>query len=137
MVDVDPGVISVWLSQINEVQPLMRSTKFMGMAVQLIGSAVVSFSFLLYLLIRSERDSRRNGWAYMAVLTAAFMLIVFIQLRWGVYAQVLLSIVMAELLSRILEWRKDQGSTLVRALRNGLLTLLFAFGFLYAGIRIV
>ena len=132
LADVDPRIIPVWLSNIKEVQPLIGA-KFMGMAVQLIGSSVVSFSFLLYLLLRSEEKANRNGWVYIAVLAFVFVLISLFQMRWGVYAQTLLSIVMAELLCRILQWRKDQGNKLVLALRNGLVTLLFAFGFLYVG----
>jgi hypothetical protein len=134
MADVDPRIIPIWFSKINEIQPLISSPEILSISVQVIGSAIVSFLFLLYLFLGSEEKGNRNGWIYMAVSAAGFILIALYQLRWAVYAQVLLSIVMAELLGRILQWRKDRGNKLLRAVRNGLATLFFAVGFLYVGI---
>ena len=136
MADVDPRIIPIWLSKINEIQSLISSAEFLSTSLQVIGSAVVSFLFLLCLLRRSEKQAHRNGWIYLSVSAAAFVLIAILQVRWAVYAQTILSIILAELLYRVLQWRRDQGNKLIRALRNGLVTLVFAFGFLYTGILV-
>jgi hypothetical protein len=136
MVDVDPRIIPIWLAHINEVQSLIRSPKHICMAAQLIGAAVVSFAFLVYLLLKNTEKAKRNGWLYIAILAVAFVSIALYQVRWAVYANTILSIVMAELLCRILQWRKDRGNKLVLAVRNGFVTLVFAFGFLYLGMVI-
>jgi asparagine N-glycosylation enzyme membrane subunit Stt3 len=134
MADVDPRIIPILFNKIKEVQPLMSNSSFLGMAVQVIGSAVVSFILLVYLFLQNAEKAKRSGWVCIAVLAVAFVSIALYQLRWAVYAQTLLCIVMTELLCRILQWRKDQGNKLMRALRNGLVTMVFAFGFLYVGV---
>ena len=133
MADVDPRIIPLWLSNIKEAQPLLARSVSLAISVQVLGTAVVSFTFLLYLLLKSREKANRNGWIYITVSAAVFVLLSLFQLRCAVYAQTLLSIVMAELLYRILSLQKNGKPSVFRAVGKGLVTLCFIMGFVYVG----
>ncbi|MHC4457500.1 MAG: hypothetical protein ACYS0I_10495 [Planctomycetota bacterium] len=131
--NVDPRIITVWFNKTKEVQPLISSSVPLGISVQLIGSAIVSFSFLAYMLFRRKDTVNRNAWMCIAVSAVLLFSISLYQVRWGIYPCALFSIVMTELLCQLRKYRKEQGTVLWRTIRNSVMTLFFAMGFLYAG----
>ena len=132
--DVDPRIITVWFNKTSEIQSLLSREVSLGISVQLIGTAIVSFAFLFYVLFRRKEAVHRNAWIYMAVSGILFILVSIYQVRWAIYPYVILSIVMTELLCRL---RKDNGgqeTNYWQTIRNITITFLFIVGFLGAGL---
>ena len=132
--DVDPRIITVWFNKTSEIQSLLSREVSLGISVQLIGTAIVSFAFLFYVLFRRKEAVHRNAWIYMAVSGILFILVSIYQVRWAIYPYVILSIVMTELLCRL---RKDNGGQETnhwQTIRNITITFLFIVGFLGAGL---
>jgi hypothetical protein len=132
LVDMDPRLISVWFSRIAEIQPLISRSGSLLLPVQLIGSSVLCFPFLSYLLLKGIHHKDRKGWFYILFLSAIFMAISLYQIRWSVYIQVLLSIPMA----RIMVLMRQRGPTtgFLKTLKNVFVVLVFSSAFLLLGL---
>ncbi|MHC4425796.1 MAG: hypothetical protein ACYSYV_06850 [Planctomycetota bacterium] len=132
--DIDPRIIPIWLSNVREVQPLLSRSIPLPISVQLIGSAVVCFPFLFYLLLSNARNENRKGWIYISLSAIIFILASLYQIRWSVYAAVLLIIPMTKLMNVVLTWQQGHKIVLWRALRKSVVILAFCAGFLFLGL---
>jgi hypothetical protein len=132
--DVDPRILPMLFNKILEVQPLLSKSVSLGLSVQVIGTAIVCFPFLFYVLLRGANVTNRKGWIYITLSLVVFILISLYQLRWSAYAQALLSIIITEILSRVLIWRKRQKGVLWKVLRESLVILIFSTFFLITGL---
>ncbi|MGH6942749.1 MAG: hypothetical protein ACREH6_00820, partial [Geminicoccaceae bacterium] len=95
--EVDPLYARVRLHRILEIQPLLSPRWLaegeVGMAihrvVRFIGIAIPAVPFLLVLLVR-ERGATRRIWGCVALVLGIVLGLTFYQVRWAIYAQVLL-----------------------------------------------
>jgi hypothetical protein len=132
--DVDPRIIAVWFNKTKEIQPLLSSSISLGVSVQLIGLAMVSFPFMFYLLVRRKETVSQNAWIYITLSAILFFLMALYQMRWTIYPYTLFSIVMAELLSRLLSYKNEKMPIVWRAIKNSMIALMMTMGFLYTGV---
>ncbi|MHC4791050.1 MAG: hypothetical protein ACYS8Y_06390 [Planctomycetota bacterium] len=132
--DVDHRILPMLFNKILEVQPLLSKSVSLGLSVQVIGTSIVCFPFLFYMLLRGAEVTNRKGWIYITLSLVVFILISLYQLRWSAYAQALLSIIITEILSRVLIWRKRQKGVLWKVLRESLVILIFSTFFLITGL---
>jgi hypothetical protein len=121
--DIDPRIIPLWLSKVNEVQPLLSKSGPLTIPVQLISSAIVCFPFLFYLLFRNTHNEKWKGWIYISISLVLFISVSLYQLRWSVYAQVLLIIPLTAIMVSIRQRGPKTG--LPKTLKNTLILLLF------------
>ncbi|MHC4951293.1 MAG: hypothetical protein ACYTEU_09975 [Planctomycetota bacterium] len=132
--DVDPRIMTSWFNITAEVQPLLSNSVTLDISVQLIGSAIVTFLFLCYMLFRTKEKVNRNAWIYMAISGILLLSMALYQIRWAIYPNTIFTIVMAELLCRVLSCKNEQMSVWWRAIKNSVITLVLTMGFLYAGV---
>jgi len=130
--DIDPRIARLWLSKVAEMQPLLSLSCPLPIQVQLIGSAIVCFPFLFYLLLRNAHNENWKGWIYISISPVVFILISLYQLRWSIYPQVLLCIPMARLM--VLMRQRGPKTGFRKTLKNMLILLLFCAGPLCLGL---
>ena len=139
-VDVDPGVVSVWLDNVMEVRSLIWADSPLRSAreiVFLLGHAIVAVPALV-LLVRGTQRSERQGWIFVAIAVAVFVPLTLYQARWATYAEFVLVIPYAELMGVALDaiqrrFREDgHHSVLLAASRAGVVAG-FACVFLLLG----
>jgi len=129
--DVDPRLIPIWLNKISELQPLISISGSLVMPVQLLGSAVICFPFLFYLLLWNRHSESWKGWVFISLSSVAFILISLYQIRWSIYPQVLLSIPMAGLM--VLMRQRGPKTGFLKTLKNVFIVLIFSAGLLLLG----
>jgi len=133
--DIDPRLAQLWLSKVNEMQPLLSEAAPRGLLVQLVAAMIICLPFFMYLLFRDRQAKEVRGWMYVLLATAVFgAMAVFLYCRWAYYAQTAVVIPMAGLMNRILAWRQDQMSKLLRVAKNVLITLVFTVGLLFLSV---
>ena len=129
--DVDPRIIPIWLNKVSEVQPLISRSGSLVMPVQLLGSAVLCFPFLCYLLLRERRNESWKGWTFISISSVPFILLSLYQIRWSVYAQILLIIPMTSLI--VLLRQRGPKTGFLKTLKNVFIVLIFSIGLLLLG----
>jgi hypothetical protein len=129
--DIDPRIIPIYVSKISELQPLISKSGSLVWPVQVLSSAVICFSFLLYLLLWEKHKESWKGWLFITLSSVAFIMISLYQIRWAIYVQVLLSIAMA----RIMVSMRQRGpkSGFLRTLKNVGIVVVFSSAFLLLG----
>ena len=132
LADIDPKLITVWFSKIPEVRPLISKAAPVAISIQLIGSALVGFPFLLYSLRKKTDSNNRKGWIFLLLTSVVFMLISIYQIRWSVYPQILLIIPMTQLM--VLLRRRGPSTGLLKTLKNVLILTVFSAGLLSVGV---
>jgi hypothetical protein len=131
-VDVDPRIIPIWLNKVNEVQPLISGSNSLVIPVQILGPAVLCFLFLCYLILSKRRTENWNGWLFISLAAIVFILISLYQVRWSVYAQVLLIIPMTALM--VLLRQRGPKTGFLKTLKNVSIVMIFSLGFLLLGL---
>jgi hypothetical protein len=133
--DMDPRLVSLWLSHVKETQPLISKSASWGILVQLVGSIIICLPFFVYLFFRSGRREELKGWLYVFFVTFAFAaLAVFQYCRWAYYAQAAVVIPMAGLMNGILSWRQDQKNRVFKIMRNVATALTFTLGLAFVSL---
>jgi len=130
--DVDPRIIPIWLSKVNEVQPLISRSIPLVIPVQLLGSVVICFPFLFYLLLWERHNESWKGWIFISLSSVAFIVISLFQIRWLAYSQSLLIISMTALM--VLLRQRGPKTGFLRTLKNVFVVLIFSSGFLLLGL---
>jgi hypothetical protein len=131
-VDIDPRLIHIWLSKITDARPLISEAGPVAIPVQLIGSALVGFPFIVYILRKETCSAKRKGWIYLLFSSVIFMLISICQIRWSVYPQILLIIPMTQLM--VLMRQRGPSAGLLKTLKNILILMAFSAGLLSVGV---
>jgi len=129
--DVDPRVIRIYVNRINELRPLMSSLGPLVMPIQFIGLAVVGFPMLIYILLKNTCNENRKGWIFISISSLIFVLLSLYQIRWSVYAHVLLVIPVTALMVLVRQRGPKRG--FLRILKNGLVVLIFSAGLMLLG----
>jgi asparagine N-glycosylation enzyme membrane subunit Stt3 len=130
--DVEPGLVSIWLSKVAESMPL--SPRPFTVSVPFVASAVIFFAFLLRQLLRGGHLINRKGWLYVTILFAVFFAVSLRQIRWIMYAQTLSGIAIAEIISRTLSWLRKHGKGPLIITARLAVIILLSMGFAAAGL---
>ena len=130
--DVDPRVVQIYVSRINELRPLLSSLGPPVIPIQLIGSAIVCFPFLFYLVLKRTYKENWKGWIFISISSVVFFLLSVYQIRWSVYAQTLLIISMTLLMVMIRQTGPGKG--FLKTLKNVFVVLVFSTGFMILGL---
>jgi hypothetical protein len=102
-VDVDSRVKMIWLSKVQEIQPLLPPRKdWLPELVWFIGSALFALPATLYFFWQ-ERYEEYQRWLVVLLGLLLFLLLAVYQKRWATYTETLLIIPLTELLSYILK----------------------------------
>ena len=131
-VGIDPRLIHIWLSKIIDTQPLVSEAGPVVIPVQLIGSALIGFIFLVYFLRKETSSTKRKCWGYLLFSSVICMLIAIYQIRWSIYPQVLLIIPMTQLM--VLMRRQGPSVGFLKMLKNILILMVFSVGLLFVGL---
>jgi hypothetical protein len=129
--DIDLRIVPIWLSKVKEVQPLMSTSAYV-FQVQLFGSVVLAVVFFIYLMLSKSYNGNRDGWLFILFAAVIFILVAFYQIRWTVYAQILLIIPMTALM--ILLRQKGPKAGFLKTLKNTSIVFIFCMGFLILGL---
>jgi len=92
LADVDPRIIPIWFNRVNEVRPLFSESGTLAIPIQLISSAIIGFPLLFYSILWKRSDDNRDCWIFILLTAIVFFLISLYQVRWSVYALILLII---------------------------------------------
>lgn len=132
-VDVDPGVLPIYLDLVDEVRPLIRTgTSPLVEFLYWLGAAVLGLPFLLHRCLRGPSDGR-GPWLFLLGGSVLFVALTFYQLRWASYAGVLLAFPVTGLLMATLGFLDRRMRMPWRALARALTVIAFSVGFLYLG----
>jgi hypothetical protein len=102
---------AVHLANVQEMQPLLRLTaapdeSWLGLAVKpllWLGIAVPALPWLVYRLV-TESGFERRAWAFFGLAALVFVPLALFQVRWSLYAELLLIVPCAALIGAALEW---------------------------------
>jgi hypothetical protein len=130
--DIDPRIIPIWLNNVNEVQPLFTKCDHLTLPIQLISSVALGAFFLFYLILSKKRNDIWKGWIFISLAAVVFVLISLYQVRWLVYAQILLIIPMTALM--VLLRQRGPKVGFLKVLKNVFIVLIFSLGFLFLGL---
>ena len=131
--DVDPRIIGIWLSRVNEVQHMFTRAGSIMISVQFVGAAIVSIAFILYMFWNKDYQDRRS-WGCVSILLLVFIPVSIYQIRWASYAQILLMLPMAELLDRALKRLEGHKPGVMRVLKNVSVIAAFSATFFVLGL---
>ena len=103
LADMDPQIVPLWLEHVREVQPLLSRYLW---SVPLLAAAAVCLPFLA---LWSVRRPNGDGWTYVGFSILLFIALSLYELRWMIYAQILLALTLAEFVARCLVQPSDPG----------------------------
>lgn len=133
-VDVDPRIAAIWLARASEMQPLLTTEAYdPARLLFYLGPALVCVPFLLWLMAHERHSPVWVGWLYAGMALALFLPLAMYRVRFAIYAEVLLTVVLVDLLARMRDrpgWNSRQWTGLLaRALASaGLLVGFYAAG---------
>ncbi len=134
LADVDPEVVRQWFNFIAEFAPLLDLGDLQGSISRFLfhlGPALLAIPFLLW-RGRAESGERRRMWLLLAGFALVYVALAISQQRWTGFAQYVVVIGWAGLLTTLLtrlSVTRSLGLTAVRAM----LVVVFIFGFLFLG----
>ena len=124
---IDKRIIPLWLSQVQEVQPLWPlNQETMAQGIALIGHAFLAFPYFIWLWRRKSLQRVHILWLVGSLI---FTVLTCYQVRWAPYAEAVLIFPATMLLLQLLKMVETCNfSLLSRALVRVLLTVLFCLG---------
>lgn len=99
--DIDPVVWNLLLKNSLHMQPMTSLPNFLPTFMMLLGFAIILLPFTLYMLWLNRRGCYEQ-WMYLTLGLMIFLPVSLYQMRWVAYAEVLLVIPLAQLLSAVL-----------------------------------
>lgn len=136
-VDVDPEVVGVWLSHVQELQPLLtREVTELGPFLMHLGSAIFLAPLLAWWLWHEWRTPRRPVWILLLLSLLVYVPLASFQIRFSAYAGMVFVILMVETVRRILGWADElQDPRLISPTRVGGIATVLA-GPLFLGMAV-
>ena len=100
--DVDPLLLDVWLSRVEEYGPFLRpdSGGGIGRLVAFLGLGVVALPFAVARAWRETEPGRREAWLLLASLMAVYIPLAILRVRFAAYPGVLFAITIPVILAR-------------------------------------
>lgn len=133
---INPDILPVWLSKVNEVQPLFSPTR-LGVAntIMFLGPALLVVPYIFYKLLTNQGRSL-GQWVLYAAGVAIFIPLTLYQVRWSSYAELTMVIPLGLLLSSLIQQAAFLHKPIAAsAVRVGL-TVTFCLVFFLAGMLI-
>jgi hypothetical protein len=129
--DIDPRIVPIWLSKVQEVQsPLSRN--WLMPLIQLLGSAVTGIAYVVFVL-RKEPDKNSKGWIFILSAILLFTLAGFWERRLLLYGNIITLVPLAAILGRALKWEVDHVKLLFRIFILPFTVIFFCVAFLSLG----
>jgi hypothetical protein len=133
-VDVDPRIVPIWLSKVEEsLSPLRRD--FMMPLIQLIGSALTGVPFIAYVLWHRP-TTHLKGWLFILAGIVLFVSACVFERRLLLYGNIMTLAPLAALLGMVLQWESrylKRFHTIIRRFIRPLTITAFGAGFLWIG----
>jgi hypothetical protein len=109
LVDIDPQVIQLFLSQVSQVQPLidLQDVKI-GPMIFWLGLSIPAIPFAVWLAWKETKTHRRIFWFLTIFGIAMFLPLTFYQVRWAGYVAIFLIFPYAEFLGRVANYLRNQ-----------------------------
>ena len=104
LVDVDSGIMQMYIAHIQEVQPLLHRSVRWNFGLPLIGYGAVALAWFL----RDRRSAADPRWMFVLAAMFVYVGLSFYQVRWTSYSQTLLLLPAAALIVRV---RRRPGAT--------------------------
>jgi hypothetical protein len=96
MVNLADSVKKIWFVKIQEVQPLF-SFSSPAITIEVASTFFVALVYVLYLIRTRTAKNERICWIYILLMLACFFALSVQMMRWAVYTQVLITLLLAEL----------------------------------------
>ena len=85
--NIDPLLMQIWFSKIQEYHPLWPPLAgFPGMVMLLLFSSLLGIPWAVW-QIKQSAPALRPAWIYLGILCLVFFLLSIVQVRWALYAE--------------------------------------------------
>jgi hypothetical protein len=135
LADMNETVKRLWLVKVNEVQPLF-SVSTLAIPIEVTSTFAVTIVYVLYLIKTRTAKTERISWIYILIMLICFFTLSLCQLRWAVYAQVLIVVLLAELTAEALERVKISRIKIWRSIKRLLIIISVSTGFFVLAISV-
>lgn len=133
---IDPRIVPIWLSKVEEVQPLFSySRKGAADMLYFLGPMTVCLPYAVYLGITRLRDFSRT-WLVYAAGMLIYIPLSFYQVRWVAYAETVLIFPWAVILQNCLQRLPAVCREPWRIWARATVTVLFCIGFLAVALAV-
>ncbi|PKN52998.1 MAG: hypothetical protein CVU55_03400 [Deltaproteobacteria bacterium HGW-Deltaproteobacteria-13] len=126
--DIDPRIVPIWLSKIEEVQSPLR-LDFLRALIQLLCSAMVGIAYIFFSFWK-EPDKNMKGWIFILSGILLFALPGILERRLLLYGNIITVVPLAALLGGILRWETRHVKPLFRTLILSFTVISFCAAFL-------
>jgi hypothetical protein len=126
---IDPRIIPIWLSKVQEMQPLLDFSRW-GIVEMLIyiGPMTICLPYMVYrAIIRREVFTRE--WLVYGVGMSIYIPLALYQARWSAYAEVVMLFPMAFILQEYISKLDNRCKNNWRVIVKALFTVVFCFGY--------
>ena len=116
LADVDPRTVPIWIGQVGEMRAILPTSPT-GVAefVKFFGLAFAAVPFLGFILISERWRPPWSGWCAIAIAIELYWPIAMMHARLSIYAEILFIVIIAELLSRLTAWTRQNETLLLGA----------------------
>ncbi|MBP2656036.1 MAG: rane protein required for N-linked glycosylation-like protein [Firmicutes bacterium] len=126
---IDSRIVPIWLSQVQEVQPLWEwSQKGFAKMLLLIGPVTICLPYAIYIAI-NRRKSFPKEWLWFMAGMAVYVPLALYQLRWAAYAEVVLLFPTAFILQNCLKRIESLNKECWRSIVRVVVTIVFCVGY--------
>jgi hypothetical protein len=103
-VSVDPRLLELWFGNVGDNQPMIRawSLRDVGRFIVLLGPVAYCLPFVAWVLVRNPSPSKRTGWLLVGLGLGGLTGMSLVQVRFSAYAEILIVLAIAGILSRLL-----------------------------------
>ncbi len=131
MAEVNPAIVPIWLSKVSEVKPLLSSGSFLS--ISFLGSAGLALCYLVSCYKNRSFLEMKHQMLLLSVGFILFTSLTLYQIRMGFYSSIVISILLALMLGRIMEYFSKRTNRITPFIRASLI-ILFILGFPSAGL---
>jgi len=133
--NVDPRVMTLWFSNVQEVQPMLRPDRLaegIGFALAALGPALIGLPFAAQRWMTDV--SHRWQWGILMVALVVFLPLAVYQVRWSTYVEAVAVVPYAALLQHLLQLMSSRFAGATPARRIGVSVLRAQTVVLFAGV---
>jgi hypothetical protein len=131
---VDPRVLRIWDARVGELDTLVPTDlRHAGNFLYLVGAAVPCLVYAWAMAWRRRNDALALPWMLAALLLAGYLLLALRHVRVAPFAEIAAAPVLAEMISRLLDWSRRQVNRTGALLQASAAAFLLTAGGLVAG----
>ena len=122
MVEVDPQIRDIWLDRVSEMSGIRLDTpEGLRLFLTFFGTGLLGLPLLLHIFVRERGWTENPAWPGIALGILIALPLGLLHSRMAGFAALLLTLPLAELVGRALQWCQDIAATLPRALLRSLI----------------